>query len=796
MYLNYLKIAFRNLLKHKNISIINILGLAVGITCFILIGLYVYNELNYDKFNKNGNNIYFVYQIEKSNSGYKKSAVTQDPLPNVLRNEFPGLKNVVQFNGTEMPVFVNKQQFLEKVLTVTPSVFSMFSYPLKAGNPDKVFDNINSVVLTGPTAEKYFGKENPIGKKISILNKYEFIVTGVLEPIPSNSSISFDMLFSIKVRSIMDPEFDKRWNSSGSFTFVQFDKNYSPKELESQFPYIAGKYLPEYLKGRHEWKLMPLTSIHLAGDLEDMIVPVASVKNISILALIALSILLIAIINFTNISVSMYTERIKEIGVRKTLGAGSKEIIKQYLFESVFITFASMILGVVLAELLLPRFNDLTNSELSFLNINILYSILLLVAFTALIGIIGGYYPAFYISKLQPNIAVKGIQTKKYNPVLRHFLIITQFALAGTLIIVLLIITGQIYYMHNSNLGFNPENLLSIDLHYWDQEKPEQNINRFVSEISSYQGPYGINSVAMSEHIPGYYFNNTFSAKIDGSSINNFKETIVTSIDDNFIDTYKMKLIAGRNFSRFIKWDIYDAALLNKTAVKELNIGDPIGKRLRFKHGENYLIVGVVDDIHFRSMQNKIEPVVYRYSAGNRTKFVTIKYNPVKQKEILGYLQKAWEKTIPGVPFDYFYILDKYNKSYKNETREAIIVGVFSFMAIILACLGLLGLTSLAVIQRTKEIGIRKILGSTTTNIVILLTSQYLKLVLLSNLIGWPVAYYFSSQWLQEFPYRIGLSPIYFILGSVAAILISVSAIGSLTIKAATANPLKSLKYE
>jgi putative ABC transport system permease protein len=797
MLKNYFKIAFRNLLKHKNLSLINILGLAIGIGCFLLIGIYVYQELSYDKFNKNNDNIYFLYKLENSPSGFRKSAETQDPLPKVLRKDFPGLKNVVQFTGDQLSVNVNNRSLQEKVYAVTPSVFSMFTFPMLIGNPNKALSDVNSVVLTEETAKKYFGNENPLGKKISLLNKFDFVVSGVLSPIPVNSSISFDMLIPIQARTVMDPDFEHRWNSSGSFTFIQFDKNFSPGELRKQFSYLMNKYITGYLKNRFKWELMPLTDIHLTDDLDGMIVPSISSKNLFILSLIALAILLIAVINFTNISVARYSERIREIGVRKTLGAGRKEIIRQYLVESTLISFAAMLTGVVLVELCLPWFNTFTKSELSFRGLNTSFNLLCLLGFTMLIGLIAGYYPAFYISKFQPTIAIKsGQHSTKYNSFLYHFLIIAQFAIAGTLIIVLFIITRQISYMRNYDLGFDPQNLLAIDLHYWEQENANQNIGRLINEIRSHQASKGIISLGLSEHIPGYYFNNQFATRADENPLNEYKETIVTSIDENFINTYRMKISDGRNFSLFYNSDTYDAALLNKTAVRELNITNPIGKRVWFKHGENYVIVGVVDDIHFRSLQYKIEPVVYRYSSGYKGQYLTLRYDPEKQKELLSYLQNTWSKTIPSLPFEYFFVTEKYQNSYKDETKTAVIIGFFSALAIFLACLGLLGLTSLTVMQRTKEIGIRKVLGSSTSSIIALLSSQYLKLILLSNIVGWPVAYYFSGQWLQEFPYRIGLNPLYFILGSAAAVLLSLSVISSIVIKAATANPVKSLKYE
>jgi putative ABC transport system permease protein len=797
MLKNYFKIAFRNLLKHKNLSLINILGLAIGIGCFLLIGIYVYQELSYDEFNKNKDNIYFIYKLENSPAGFRKSAVTQDPLPKVLRNDYPGMKNVVQFTGNQFSVNVNNRSFQEKVFAVTPSVFSMFTFPMLIGNPDKALNDVNSVVLTEETAKKYFGNENPVGKKISMLNKYDFVVSGVLSPIPVNSSISFDMLIPIQARALMDPDFENQWSSSGSFTFIQFDKNFSPLELQKQFPHLIEKYITGYLKDRFKWELMPLTNIHLTEDLDGMIVPSVSSKNLCILALIALAILLIAVINFTNISVARYSERIREIGIRKTLGAGRKEIIRQYLVESTLISFIAMLMGIVLVELCLPWFNTFTKSELSFRGLNTSFNLLGFLGLTLLIGLIAGYYPAFYISKFQPTIAIKsGQNANKHNSFLHHFLILTQFAVAGTLIIVLFIITRQISYMRNYDLGFEPQNLLAIDLHYWAQENAEKNIGMLINEIRGRQASEGIISMGLSEHVPGYYFNNQFATRADGNPLNEFKETIVTSIDENFIDTYKMKISDGRNFSLLFNSDPDDAALLNKTAIKELNLTNPIGKRVWFKHGENYKIVGVVDDIHFRSLQHKIEPVVYRYSSGHKGQYLTIRYNPANQKELLSFLQNTWNKTIHSLPFEYFFVTEKYQESYKDETKTAVIIGFFSGLAILLACLGLLGLTSLMIVQRTKEIGIRKVLGSSTSKIVALLSSQYLKLVFLSNIIGWPVAYYFSRQWLQEFPYKIWLNPLYFVLGSAASILISLAVISFIIIKAASANPVKSLKYE
>ena len=797
MFKNYLKIAFRNLVKRKGYSFINIFGLAIGIASSILIFLYVYNEMTYDTFHQNADEIYLIHRKDKSPKGIEVIATTPNPLPLTLRNDYPELANVVSFFVTEFPVTIKGTLFKEIGFSVEPSVFQMFSFPLLKGNPETALADVNSVVITEDLAEKYFGNEDPIGQTVTVFNKYDFIITGILKKIPENSSIKFEMLVSDKIRKVNSPTWGTKWYSSGVYTFVQCPKEFTSVELENQLPFILEKYTPDWLRERMELGLQPLTSIHLSSEMSMYgLVQPNSIIYIYILIAIALSVLLIACFNFINLSTARYSERAREIGVRKVMGARRYELILQFLGESVLLSLLSLILGIILAELFLPEFNFLTGKELTLTIYNNSLLLLGMIGFGIFIGVFSGSYPAFFLAKYRPASVIRSqfqkLTSKGAN--IRRILIIAQFTISIILIISELVITRQLYYMKNHELGFNSENMLVIPTQLYELKDPIR-IKAYVHTINNQKGSKGIISTAISEDVPGFYYRNEFGVVPEGWTGEGSLEMIVTSIDEHFLDTYQMQLSVGRNFSPELETDKRESVLLNEAAVRKIGWNKAVGKHFNYVHGDGpFTVIGVVRDIHFKSLITQIEPLVYRIAV--QYLFLSVRIRSDNISETVNFLREQWQKIVQDVPFDYFFIDDNYARSYQAEEKVAEIIGIFSLLAVILACMGLLGLSALTVSQRTKEIGIRKVLGASLYDIAFLISKQFVILVLFANIIAFPIAYFLMKDWLQNYPYRIELGIIFFIIGGLLALVIAMITVSFQAIKAARANPVDSLRYE
>ena len=805
MFRNYLIVAVRNLVRHKIYSFINISGLAIGMAFCILTFLYVRNEWTYDTFHENADQIYRIYQITKSPTGGERYwATAPDPLASTLRNDYPELV-VVRLNDRESWVTFGDKSFKEKVSFADPGIFEMFTFPLLKGNSETALNNMNSVVITEDLAAKYFGREDPMGKILTVDNQYDFIITGVLQKIPENSSIKFNMLVPARFQNHIDPDFEKRWWSNGTYTYIQCSEAFYPSELENQLPYIHDKYIPNFMKDRMRLGLQPLTSIHLDSHMISEMVPGNSTVYLYILSMIAFSVLLIACFNFMNLSTARYTERAKEIGMRKVLGAQRLQLIKQFLGEAIFLSLLSLIIGLALAELFLPEFNALVDKELGLDYHKDILTLVGLLGLGLLVGILAGSYPAFFLSAYQPvEVLKKQKKAHSGNVGFRRILIVTQFAISILLIVCELIVTQQVRYMKNQDLGFNLNHVVVIPTHTRSSDMkgmkdPLPKIKAYLNTIHARKERAGIVSASISENIPGRHFQNKFGVIPEGWKGRNSLEMIVTSIDEKFLETYQMQLVEGRNFSLEFSTDKNDAFLLNETAVKRIGWQTAIGKHIEYVHWPNhpFKVIGVVKDIHFKSLQNQIEPLVYRFAADKyKIDYISVRIRPENIPETLKFLEKQWRFIVQDIPFEYFFLGDEFSKSYQDEEKTANIIGIFSLLAILLACLGLFGLAALTVAQHTKEIGVRKVLGASISGIVLLLSKEFTKLVIVSNLIAWPVAYYAMNRWLQDFAYRIHIGVGTFLLAGVLALVIALLTVSFQAIKAALANPVEALRYE
>jgi putative ABC transport system permease protein len=797
MLKNYIKISLRNLFKYKISSFINISGLAVGIACFILIFSFFHNEITYDTFNKNAKDIYRIYRIEKTPQGIEKEARTPDPLAAALRNDFPSLNAVSLSRGVEFPVTIGGKAFKEKISEADPGIFSFFTFPFLEGNPKTALNDPSSVVLTEELAEKYFGNEDAMGKTIILFNSFPLTVSGIIKKIPSNSSIQLNIVVSTGFRKHFLPGYHEQWTSSGRYTFVKCPDKFSEAELKSILPVIKEKYLPDFLKDRTNFDIQPLTSIHLRPDILEGIVPPVSELYLYALLAIALSIILIACINFMNLTASRSIDRLKEINVRKVLGSKKSQLVLQFLSESVLLSFIALLIGATLAEIFLPEFNRITGKDLEIFNFAV-FNIAGLCSLGLLIGVMSGLYPAFLLSS---SGAMEAAKYKKVPGgsinIFRKVFLTTQFAISIILITCILVVGKQIHFMKNFNLGFNKENILVIPLNNGSGSVSSE-AGTYAAMIKENKQNAGITAAAISEHTPGYYYNNEFGIIPEGSDKSQSTTMVVTSVDENFFETYQIPFIEGRNFSNEFGTDKSDAVLINETALRKIGWESAVGKTITFAHGGGpYKIIGVVKDIHFKSLQNKIEPLVIRYTQEAQWQnFLSLRINSANIPHAINYLKEEWQKIIPGGQFEYFFIDDKYDEAYKAEERTAEIVGAFSFIAIMLASLGLLGLTIMTITQKTKEIGIRKALGASVKNIFVLISKQFVKIILVATIIAVPVEYFLMSRWLMDYPYRVKLDISFLLLGGLIVLLLALFTISFQVIKAATANPVNSLKYE
>jgi putative ABC transport system permease protein len=801
MFKNYFRIALRKMMQQKMYSLINIGGLALGIACFLLISVYVNREMSYDKFHKNRENIYRVYRIENEPSGRVSAASTPHALPKALLNDYPGLENVVSILSTrEEEIKANENVFQEKILFASPNFFDVFDFPFIAGSNAQLAKNINSIVLSKRLAKKLFGDLSPIGKTVTVHGQFEFIIAGVIENIPTNSSFQFDAFVSNEMvyRYIMPGE-EQKWYSMGVETFVEFSASLSPEMLLAQLPGFLNKYLPDYLQGRLELELQPLGDIHTNTEIVSYTFPAVSKTMLLMFFLIACIILGIASMNFINLATARYTERQKEIGVRKVVGAHRWQLIQQFLGESILMTFCALILGYAMLQFLLPYFNKYVQQPLDLASFNNSSFLIFATGFGLMLGLINGLYPALLLSANKPVAILRKEQRKIFGHTqLRHLLVALQFAMTIALIFAVLCIARQISFMKHHDLGFLSENLIAIPTNTHPTEKADGQKISFFTEIIRSQGlSQGITSATFSENVPGSYFPNQFGVIPEGGAEDDRKEMVITrNVDEEFINTYQMDIEKGRNFSKTMVTDKSEAALINETAAKMFGWDEPVGKRFKFAFSsEFFTVVGVVRDFHFRSLQNKIEPLVFIQCWGN-VNFVTVRVRSDDLQNSIAYLKQEWNKLLPGFPFKYHFVEDMYRESYREEEKLLQIVSTFAVFAIALAALGLLGLTALIAVQRTKEIGIRKVLEASVANIIFMLSKKMTFWIIVANIVALPVASYVINGWLQNFAYRGSISWWIFALSGGMALVIALLTASWQAIRAATANPVESLRYE
>ncbi|MBN2214224.1 MAG: ABC transporter permease [Bacteroidales bacterium] len=811
MLRNFFKVALRNIIRQKSYVFINIAGLAIGIASSIVIILFVVNELSYDKFNAKHKQIYRVYLDGKIGESEIKGAWTASPTAKALKNEIPEVIEAVRMdNWDEAILKIEDRSYVEQHFMLADSAFfEIFSIPLIQGDPKTALAAPHNLVLTRSAAKKYFGNEDPIGKHIYVNSDTTFYsVTGIMEDVPDNAHFEFNVLGSFATHHRAN---DGQWlsNSFNTYLLLRDDASYS--DVETKIKPILEKYIGPQLQqaigvsveewlsagNRYGLYLQPLDDIHLNPEIQHSLKPSNDIKYVYIFSVVALLIIVVAIINYMNLATARSIKRAKEVGLRKVTGSSKGQLIGLFLFESVILSFLSLILALVLVHLTLPLVNQITRLNLSFdlfSNWIILPGLLFL---TILIGIIAGSYPSFVLSSFKPVSVISGLYKGSRKSLLRSVLVVFQFCISVIIILGTIIIYRQINYMLNKDLGFDKEQLMVIK-----RAGALGNYNKikiFQEEIGKYPGVLAsTNSTA----VPGHPNNNN-GFMIDGRSASD--QTVLMNVnwvDYDFLDTYGMKMKEGRFLSKEFPSDSI-SVIINESAVRKFGFASPLSERFvqpaetpeeRIKLN----IIGVVENFHYQSLHEDIYPHVFirKPESWNWGGYVTVRLAPGDIKTTIRNIEKTWKDFAPSDPIQYVFMDEDFENMYREEIRTSNISLGFAVLSILIACLGLFGLTSYASEQRTKEIGIRKVLGSAVSGVIVLLTREIFLLVSIATLLAWPVTYLIMKNWLQNFHYRISLSVWEFLLSFVLAIMIAMLTVIYRAYIAARSNPAVALKYE
>ena len=795
MFNNYLVVVLRQLSRNGFYSVINISGLAIGLVASFLILLYVRDEISYDQFNENKDRIYRVAEEFKTGEGFIGTGLTPAHLAQALKDHFPQIERTarIDYDIDQFIVQYKDKKFLEKSISATePEFFKIFSVRLLSGDPETILVEPFTMVISEAMARKYFGAADPVGEVMTLkypynMDKLDIKVSGVFSDMPHNSHFHKDFLLSSTTTEKYFPEREKEWGWTSHFTYIMLSPGHDIAEIEKQLPdFTVKKFSKEFADGTHFF-IQPLTDIHLHSALKEEQEPTGDITYVYVFTSIAVGILLLACINYMNLATARASRRAKEIGIRKTVGAVRSKVISQFLGESVLISVIALLFAFLLAEIFIPLFNLLSGKDLE-----IDYSdptlLIMFMGITMLTGILSGIYPAIILSSFKPVDVLRGgfIRVASGSIFLRKGLVILQFALSTTLIIGAIIVFQQWSYLQESKLGIRSDHILSIPI---STQKIDRN-NRLLK--TAWLRNANIQSVTASNkkltERPGNY--TSVRVKDTGTDYS-FPIGIV---DHDFFKTFDIQVTQGRDFSTAFANDTVDSFIVNEAALKVLDLKNPIGAKVVVE-GKEGTLIGVVKDFHFESLHAQIAPYVFYIRPRNFNHF-QLKINSENFQETLSYIEKEFATIDPEANFSWSFLNDDIDNLYKSEARFFKVFITGSTLAIFIASLGIFGLISFTTSQRTKEIGIRKILGASIKGISILLTKDFIKLVLAASIIAWPLAWYFMDQWLQTFSYRISMNLWIFAGATVAALLVAISTISFQAIKAAMSNPVNSLRSE
>ena len=792
MFKNYIKITFRNMNRQKAYSFIIITGLAIGLACCLIIFMYVRHELSYDTFHKDVDRIYRIPTIVKSASVEKPFARGLTPLIPTLRGNFPEVEIAVRFHywsTSNVKVEYDNQVFIENSLMVTePELFRVFTIPFVFGNPSTALDRPGTIVITKKISEKIFGSENPLGKTLNV-NENNYEITGVVENAPENTHLRYDIMLSLKtVEARMNLE---NWGWTGFYSYVKLHPNVNPQEFEKKIRKLAHNYIGEALEElgiEFIVFLQPLKDIHLHSNLHREIKAPGDSMYVYIFSVVGFLVLIVACINFMNLTTARSGKRAKEIGVRKVMGAQRFQLVIQFIGEFVLTAMIALFFAIILIETILPYFNDLTGTNFTSSAIFQPDLIKVLIIIILFVGFVAGSYPAFFLSSLKPAWIFQRFTWKASGgSAVRKILVVMQFAISIALIIGTLLIYRQINFMKNKQLGFDKNQKLILPVYLGDN---------FETIKQGFLTHPSITGATASSSVPGR-ISNSLVTKLVGDENKQGWTILYNFVDYDFISDYGIQVIAGRAFQREMATDASMAFVLNEAAVSNFGFATPeeaLGKQLT-RGGRSGPIIGVVKNFHIKGLQSEIQPHIMQMRTRDfSTLSLTVETENIGKT--LNFIEKRWQELQLGNTFSYFFLDEDFNRQYGSEERMGRLFSIFTILGIIIAGLGLFGLASFMAEQRTKEIGIRKVLGASVSGLILLISKDFTKWVLMANLIAWPVAYFFMNNWLQNFAYRTNLALWIFALSGVIALAIALLTVSYQAIKAALANPVEALRYE
>ncbi|MEM6841776.1 MAG: ABC transporter permease [Bacteroidota bacterium] len=794
MFRNYFKVATRNLVKHKFYAIINVLGLAIGMTCCLLIFLYVDHELSYDSFHSKADRIYRVVTDIKTPTETLNISTTSAPMAAYMKTDFPEVENMVRLDDARLLIQQGAQIFQEdESMFADSTFFQVFDFSLLQGNPNTALVAPFSIVLTKDAAKRYFGDKDPLGQRLRMEGEYDLTVTGVMQNIPENSNFTFDILLSLSTRlEKLYPEGSEQWGNFGYQSYVLLSEQANSIIAESKLPDLLAKYTDNEEEGvsmTYQLFLEPLSDTYFS---ERGAPKTGSLTNVKIFSVIAAFILLIACINFMNLATARATERAKEVGVRKAVGAIRQQLTIQFLCESLLLSVFAFIVALLFTELLIPAFNYLSGKVITTSIFQHLYYLPLFLAIALGVGLLAGIYPALALSRFKSVAILRGrFSSSQRGVILRKVLVTAQFAISIMLIAGTVVVYIQLDYMRNQALGFKKDQMLVID--FRGDDAIREKIDAFKQQLGTQPS---VQSVSASSSVPGENNNGAFTkienpaGDMQASNLNLFY------VDHNFLKQYEMEVVAGRRFSEDFSTDT-SALIVNEALTKSYGYSTPediIGKSFS-QWGVEGEIIGVVKDYHFKSLRQEIEPLTIRLEP-TVARFFSLNVSADDMPATIAAVQEQWQTLAPQRPFNYFFLDEAFDQKYRAEERFGRLFIYFAGVAVFIACLGLLGLISYTIVQRTKEIGIRKVLGATESSIVQLLSKDFLALVLISFVIATPVAWYVLQQWLADFAYRTPMHWWVFVLAGLTATFIAMLTVSVQSVKAAVSNPVDALRNE
>jgi putative ABC transport system permease protein len=794
-----LKTVFRYFSRARNFTMLNILGLVIGITLFILISLLLNFELSYDGFHPDKNKILQV--CGKDLKSGELSAFTALPLPMTLADDFPEVKYVVgiwPMIQKESLIKYGESEFSGMTgASAEPDIFNIFGYEIIQGDARNALRYADQIAISRSAAFKLFGSENPIGKSITI-QQYSFTISQVFKDLPENSSVKYDLLFSDKIREKITADYKYAWWNSGINTYVILQENSSIESFNRNLESIPDRYYPDFLKGRSTYFTIPFTKIHFNAAVINYNHPAVSYAYLLLLGSIAFIVLLIACVNYINLTLARAFRMNREAGIRRIVGAGSGDIFSLQLLYSFFSVFAAFLISIPVCRICLPYFEQLAERPLAdqLNNTNVW---IFAVFASAIVALISGFIPGRLFSRvnLAGIIKTKGIFRTSFKET-RNGLLVFQFTLTIALIISQFFIIKQIAFMKNADLGFDNNNLLSISVNHFEAGYEERYTkSKLYKEILEKKSTaFGLSSGTITENLPGYYYQNSFTVNPVDAAIDECL-VVSTAVDENFSKVFGVSVVQGRFFSEEFSTD-RQSFIINETAMRKFGWKDIEGKYLKLKHEEEVLpVIGVMKDIHITTLKQSISPMIYRFGQFNSfPAFLTFRIDQTKTKEALELMKKEWAVVFPGIPFDYLNVKETYFKNYEEEQRLSKIVGIFAVLAIALSLLGLVGLIAFYAESRTKEIGIRKVNGAHAMQVVTMLNIEFIKRVVTAFVIACPIAWYAMHKWLQNFTYRTDLSWWVFAAAGAMAVAVALLTVSWQSWRAATRNPVESLRYE